>query len=182
MLRTAQSLADLMERVAARDRPAFAELYQASSAKLYGIILRILQRRAVADEILQEVYVKIWERAADFDRSRASPITWMATIARNRALDEARRGASVALDDLPEADEHPAPAEDPLAGRERSEDLARLMRCLQGLDPDKRKLVLLAYYRGLSREALGKKFAVPTSTIKTWLHRSLAQVRTCLEE
>ena len=84
-------LVRLLAEVAARDRAAFAALYNLTSAKLYGVILRISRRRDLADEVMQEVYVKIWERAADFDPARASPIAWMAAIARNRALDELRR-------------------------------------------------------------------------------------------
>ena len=100
---TAQSLGLLLQRIAARDRPAFAMLYSATSAKLYGIVLRILKRRDIAEEVLQDVYVKIWERAGDFEAGRASPITWMATIARNRAIDEVRRRAPVSIEDAPEA-------------------------------------------------------------------------------
>ena len=84
-------LSELLAQVARRDRQAFAAMYAATSAKLFGIIVRILGRRDLAEEVLQEVYVKIWERAGDFDPSRASPITWLATIARNRALDEIGR-------------------------------------------------------------------------------------------
>lgn len=179
MQQTAQSLSDLMDRVARRDSEAFAALYQATSAKLYGIVLRILAQRALADEILQEVYVKIWQRAADFDRSRASPITWMATIARNRALDEVRR--KVPLEDLPEMPDIAGETLDPLANRERTEDLSRLMGCLDALDRERRELVLLAYYRGMSRETLATRFGAPAATIKTWLHRSIRQLRTCLD-
>jgi RNA polymerase sigma-70 factor (ECF subfamily) len=180
MLQSAQSLSEIMKKVAARDRQAFAILYEATSAKLYGIILRILSSRAIADEILQEVYVKIWERAADFDTTRASPITWMAAIARNRALDEVRRKSPLSIEDTPETMELADVFEDPLAKQERTEELAHLLSCLDGLDQEKRKLVLMAYYRGMSRDALAQKFNAPVATIKTWLHRSLIQLRTCL--
>ena len=78
-----QDISALLQRVARQDRAAFAEVYRTTSAKLYGVVLRILHRRDIADEVLQEVYVKIWERAADFNPDRASPISWMAAIARN---------------------------------------------------------------------------------------------------
>src|SRR5262245_24007448 len=94
---TAATLVSLLERVAARDRQAFSALYTATSAKLYGIILRIARRRDIADEVLQEVYVQIWQRAAHYDASKGSPITWMVAIARNRALDEARRKKAVSI-------------------------------------------------------------------------------------
>ncbi len=174
-------LTRLMARIAARDTAAFAALYKQTSAKLYGVVARILTRGDVASDVLQEAYVRIWEKAGDFDPVKGSPLAWMATIARNRALDEVRRVRPVSLEDQPEGFEPAAEEIDPLGARERSEGLARLINCLKGLDDEKRAIVLLAYYRGLSREALAKRFGRPVPTIKTWLHRSLAQLRDCLE-
>jgi RNA polymerase sigma-70 factor (ECF subfamily) len=176
----AQDLAALMTRVASRDRTAFAALYRQTQAKLYGVIVRIVSRRDLAGEILQEAYMRIWEKAADFDPAKGSPIAWMATIARNRALDEARRARPVAIEDMADGFDPAAEEVDPLASRERSERLAALMRCLETLDPEKRDIVLLAYYRGASREALAKRFDRPAPTIKTWLRRSLSDLRDCL--
>ena len=173
-------LAQLLARVAARDRAAFATLYKQTQAKLYGVVARILVRSDLAGEVLQEAYVRIWQKAGDFDSAKGSPIAWMATIARNRALDEVRRVKPLALEDMPESFEPAAEEVDPLGSRERSEQLAALMRCLAQLDEEKRQIVLLAYYRGASREALSKRFERPVPTIKTWLHRSLAQLRDCL--
>ncbi|HSU98509.1 MAG TPA: sigma-70 family RNA polymerase sigma factor [Roseiarcus sp.] len=173
-------LARLMARIAARDPAAFAALYKQTSAKLYGVVARILTRGDVAADVLQEAYVRVWEKAGDFDPAKGSALGWMAAIARNRALDEVRRVRPVSLEDQPEGFEPVAEEVDPLAARERSEGLARLVDCLKGLDDEKRAIVLLAYYRGLSREALAKRFGRPVPTIKTWLHRSLAQLRDCL--
>jgi RNA polymerase sigma-70 factor, ECF subfamily len=173
-------LAELLGRIAARDAPAFAALYRETSAKLYGVIARILPRADAAADALQEAYVRIWQKAGEFDPARGSPLAWMATIARNRALDEVRRVRPASLEDLPESFEPAAEEIDPLAARDRSERLAALISCLQALEEEKRAVVLLAYYRGLSREALAQRFGRPTSTIKTWLHRSLAQIRDCL--
>ncbi|HEV3044333.1 MAG TPA: sigma-70 family RNA polymerase sigma factor [Roseiarcus sp.] len=173
-------LAALMKRIADRDRAAFAALYRQTQAKLYGVIVRIVSRRDLAGEILQEAYVRIWERAADYDPAKGSPIAWMATIARNRALDEVRRARPIAIEDMPESFDPAGEEIDPLAARERSETLAALMRCLAALDPEKRQIVLLAYYRGSSREALAKRFDRPVPTIKTWLRRSLNDLRDCL--
>jgi len=171
---------DLLTRVAAADQQAFATLYDATSAKLYGIILRILRRRDLADEILQEVYVKIWERAADFDPRRGSPITWMATIARNRALDEVRRHSHASIEDTPEALSVASEEPLPLQLAETAEDVRRLKECLDKLDPKRRDMVVLAYMNGSSREELSQQFGHPVATIKTWLHRSIAQLRSCL--
>ncbi|MGC2786201.1 MAG: sigma-70 family RNA polymerase sigma factor [Roseiarcus sp.] len=173
-------LTQLLARIAARDTTAFAALYKQTSAKLYGVVARILKRSDVAADVLQEVYVRVWEKAGEFDSAKGSALAWMATIARNRALDEVRRVRPVSLEDQ-QGFEPAAEAVDPLGARERSEGLARLIDCLQGLDEEKRAMVLLAYYRGLSREALAKRFGRPVPTIKTWLHRSLAQLRDCLK-
>jgi RNA polymerase sigma-70 factor (ECF subfamily) len=180
MRMTPALLAEQLVRVASGDRAAFATVYQATSAKLYGIILRISMRRDVADELLQDVYVKIWERARDFDPSRASPITWMATIARNRALDEARKTRPQSLDQMPEALEIKDPG---MLASDRLEivsEIERLNHCLEQLDPQRRDIVKLAYLDGLSREELSERFGHPVATIKTWLHRSLKQLKTCL--
>jgi RNA polymerase sigma-70 factor, ECF subfamily len=174
-------LGDLLRRVATRDAAAFSALYKQTSAKLYGVVARILTRGDVAADVLQEAYVRIWEKAGDFDPVKGSPLAWMATIARNRALDEVRRVRPVSLEDQPEGFEPAAEEIDPLAARERSEGLTALVDCLKALDEEKRAVVLLAYYRGLSREALAKRFGRPVPTIKTWLHRSLAQLRDCLK-
>jgi RNA polymerase sigma-70 factor (ECF subfamily) len=179
-MRASENIAELMARVAEKDRAAFAALYRATCAKMLGTALRILRRRDLAEDILQEVYAKIWDRAGDFDASKASPITWMATIVRNRALDELRRKAPLPVEDLPEGFEPAAEAREPLAERERSEGLRLLLACLDKLDPQKRQMVLLAYYHGASRETLAQRYAAPVATIKTWLHRSLAQLRACL--
>ena len=180
MLSSTEELVAVLARVAARDAAAFEILYRATSPKLYGVILRILVRRSVADEILQEVYVKIWERAGDYDASKASPITWMATIARNRALDEVRRVSVARTDSWPEHLDVAGDDAHPLESTERSQALVKLMTCLDGLDPEKRRMVLLAYYHGMSRETLGQRFNRPVPTVKTWLHRSLTQLRQCM--
>lgn len=175
-------LVSLLARVAEHDNAAFAALYDASAAKLYAVALRILRDRDLADDIVQDVFVKIWNKAGDFNPEIASPITWMATITRNRALDEVRRrGARVfvgdaVLDGL-ESDDVPA-----LALLERQEDVDKLKRCLEGLEVEKRKMVRLAYLDGMSREELAEKFDRPEGTIKTWLRRSLMQLKGCLDE
>jgi RNA polymerase sigma-70 factor, ECF subfamily len=177
---TSEEIGVLMARVARKDRGAFAELYRATSAKLFATALRILRRRDLAEEVLQEAYAKIWEHAGDYDIAKASPITWMVAIVRNRALDEVRRKAPMSVEDLPDGMDLAADTVDPLASRERGERLQRLLACLDQLDPQKRQMVLLAYYHGASREALSQRYAAPVATVKTWLHRSLAQLRLCL--
>lgn len=177
---TPPEITQLLARVAQRDREAFKLVYGATSSKLYGIVLRILHRRDLADEVLQEVYVKIWERAGDFDSGRASPITWMATIARNRALDEARRKKPASIEEHPELLNVPSDDEPALDLVLKGEVGRKLAACLTLLEPERRQIVVLAYCDGLSRDELGARFGQPANTIKTWLRRSLAQLKTCL--
>lgn len=182
MLQQNRDLVDLLDRVAKRDRDAFEGLYRATSAKLYGVVIGLLIRRSLADEALQEIYARIWERAGDFDPAKGSPIAWMAAIARNRALDELRRMKAAPVTPLPEGFDMPAETVDPLDAMEGHERLTALMACLDRLDTEKREAVLLAYYRGCSREALSQRYGRPVATIKTWLHRSLIQLRLCLSQ
>lgn len=180
MLASSTDIAALLDRVAGGDRSAFAALYEATAPKLYGIVLRILRRRDVADEVVQDVYVKIWQRAGDFDPSRASPITWMATVARNRALDEARRVRVPTVSDDGAMERVPDPARSPLAQAAAAEDLRRLDGCIGELEAERGQMVRLAYLDGLSRQELADRFGQPVGTVKTWLHRSLKQLRDCL--
>lgn len=180
MLEPSRDLVDLLDRVASRDRDAFEALYRATSAKLYGVVIGILVRRSLADEALQDVYARIWERAGDFDPGKGSPVAWMAAIARNRALDELRRVQAAPVHPLPDGFDAAADGLDPLETMEANDRLRTLVECLDRLDDEKREAVLLAYYRGLSREALSRRYGRPVATIKTWLHRSLLQLRLCL--
>lgn len=177
---SAADLRPILKRVAAGDRNAFAELYNRTSLKLFGITWRILKRRELAEEVVQEAYYKIWENAHKFDPEKASPITWMAAIARNRALDEVRRREFTFVADTSEAVEVADPDRLPSEQVEISDELARLEVCLEGLDADRRDAIRLAYFDGLSRKDLAEKFGQPVGTIKTWLHRGLKQLRDCL--
>src|SRR5579863_6784453 len=134
VMEAAADLSELLARTARRDREAFRALYRATSAKLMGVIARILNHGDMAREVLQEAYVRIWEKAGDFDPAKGSALAWMATIARNRALDEVRRVRPASLEGMPEGFEPVGDSEDPLAARDRSERLTALLRCLQGLD------------------------------------------------
>ena len=112
-------LTHLLRRVAARAAAGFAALDKQTSAKLYGVVARILARSVVAADVLQEVYERVWEKAGEFDPVKGSAVAWMATIARNRALDEVRRVRPASLEDQPESFEPTADEVDPLAARER---------------------------------------------------------------
>lgn len=173
-------LVALMRAVAARDETAFKQLYERSSAKLFAIVRRIAVSEAAAEEALQEAWVRIWNHADRFDPALASPITWMTTIARHAAIDAVRKGAervsrtAAALDEeLAEKLPAPGAATDGLTG-------LQLQRCLEGLDGERRGMVLLAYSYGYSREELSRRFDKPVATVKTILRRSLIALKECL--
>ena len=174
-----QALVAALHRVAGGDREAFAFVYEATSLKLYGIVVRILGRSGVADEVLQEVFVRVWQRAGEFDPAAGSPITWMAAIARNLAIDEARRKTARSIEDFPEVLQLPG-SDDPSARQEQSEELDRLAACLDRLQPERKQLVLLAYYYGMTRQEISARLDRPAATVKTWLRRSLAQLKDCM--
>jgi RNA polymerase sigma-70 factor (ECF subfamily) len=177
---TQAELVWLLAAVAKGDQAAFERLYGATRAKLYGVLLRILGKPELADDVMQETYLKVWKMAGKFDPTIASPITWMVAIARNRAIDIVRKKADVSVEDSPEAMGVAAEAPPPLARREMTEELRRLLSCLGKLDAEKQRIVLLAYYSGWSREQLAQKLDIPVNTIKTWLRRSLLEIRECM--
>lgn len=177
---TQAELVELLAAVAKRDAVAFERLYVATRAKLYGVLLRILGRPELADEVMQETYLKVWKMADKFNPAIATPITWMVALARNRAIDIVRKKGETSIEDEPQALEIAAETPTPLARREMTEELKRLLSCLGKLDPEKQRIVLLAYYSGWSRDQLAKKLDIPVNTIKTWLRRSLLEIRGCM--
>jgi RNA polymerase sigma-70 factor, ECF subfamily len=176
---TQAELVWLLAAVAKGDRAAFERLYDATRAKIYGVLLRILSRASLADDVMRETYLRVWIMAGKFDPTAASPMTWMVAIARNRAIDIVRRSGNVLIDETPEA-LAAAEAPPPLARRDMTEELKKLLACLGRLDPEKQRIVLLAYYSGWSREQLAEKLDIPLTTIKTWLRRSLLEIRACM--
>jgi RNA polymerase sigma-70 factor (ECF subfamily) len=175
-------LKDLLAACAQRDRAAFSRLYQSTSAKLYGVAVRILRREDWAEEVLQECYVSIWTHAPEYRPALAAPMTWMTSIVRNRCLDWLRRPrAEVADEDgaLVESAESDNPG--PLAELERAKDARALARCLQGLEAKQRQAIALAFYDGLSHSELASHLREPLGTVKTWVRRGLLRLKSCLE-
>lgn len=176
---TPAELVWVIAAVAMGDEGAFERLYVATRAKLYGVVLRILRRQDLAEQVIQDTYVKVWHSAGQFNPAVSSPITWLTSIARNRAIDVLRKAGEPSVDERPSA-EAVTDSADPLARREMTEELKRLLECVGRLDADRQKLVLLAYYNGWSREQLAQNFSSPVSTVKTRLRSSLMDMRECL--
>jgi RNA polymerase sigma-70 factor (ECF subfamily) len=176
---TSPELVWLLAAVAKGDEAALERLYRATRPKLYGVVLRILRRADLADEVMQETYLRVWSTAGQFDPV-SSPVTWMLAIARNRAIDLVRRKQETFIEEEPDVMEVADVGPDPLTGREMNEAFKRLLACMGRLDEERRRLVLLAYYSGWSRDQLAAEFDKPVNTIKTWLRRALFEIRECL--
>ncbi len=174
-------IVDLLGEVARGDRQAFASLYQRTSAKLYGICLRILRSESEAQDVLQEVYVSVWQKAARFDEARASPITWLAVLARNRSIDRLRRPA-FSTEGIEAAQEVEDGAPSALEMMEQAEDAARLNRCLGELDERPRAMIRAAFLDGATYPELAAREGVPLGTMKSWIRRNLQRLRGCLEQ
>jgi RNA polymerase sigma-70 factor (ECF subfamily) len=179
MTNPSDDIASFIARTALRDRAAFRELYSRTSSKLFGVTLRILKDRAEAEEALQEVYVKIWQRADRYVAGAYSPISWLVAIARNHSLDvlRARKPVSDDIDlALDIADGGPDPEQATIDKGERK----RIDGCLDELEDDKADCVRGAYLDGFSYEELASRHSVPLNTMRTWLRRSLLKLRECL--
>ncbi|MCT2558886.1 sigma-70 family RNA polymerase sigma factor [Tsuneonella sp. YG55] len=175
-------LAAALVRLGAGDKAALEQVYRATSAKLFGICLRILGDRKEAEDTLQEVYLTLWRRADRFDPARASPITWIAVLARNRAIDRLRRkrtlGPAVPVEAAREvADETPS-AEDSLI---EDEGQARIHHCLETLESAQRSGIKEAFFGGFTYADLAQRAGIPLGTMKSRIRRGLARLKTCLE-
>lgn len=175
-------LAVALDEVARGRRDALRTVYEMTSAKLFGVCLRISQDRELAEDVLQEVYLKIWNRAGRFDPERASPITWLCTIARNAAIDRCRaapRTLTVPVADAAAiADDRPS-ALDLIEGEQ---ERARVFDCLDALDDKPRRAIRAAFFDGVTYAQLADQMAVPLGTMKSWVRRGLAQMKACLSD
>ncbi len=177
---TETTLANLLTRIAAQDRAAFRALYAAASAKLFGTLLRILGNRAEAEDALQEVFTRVWLRAGRYDPEKGQPMTWLIAITRNHAIDRLRARADVTMaDGEAEAivDRKPS-VETSLI---KQGEARRIVDCMGQLEPDRARAVQGAYLGGLSYQQLADNHAVPINTMRTWLRRSLASLRECMD-
>jgi RNA polymerase sigma-70 factor (ECF subfamily) len=175
-------LAAALVRIAAGDRAALRMVYQDTSAKLFGVCLRILKDKSEAEDVLQDVYVTVWQKATGFDPARASPITWLVAIARNRAIDRLRRSAVMRRTEPIEAADavcDPAPAA--VEHIELAQQHERLTRCLEELEARQSAAIRAAFLDGATYEELAQRMSVPLGTMKSWIRRGLLKLRACLE-
>ncbi len=175
------ALSAALKRVAGGDQAALRFVYDQTSAKLFGVCLRILKSEVEAEDVLQEVYLTVWRKAGGFDETRASPITWLAAMARNRAIDRLRATGSRRRDIGLDGFESQDPSPSALAGLEASEDVHRLQHCLGELEERQANVLRTAFFEGLTYEALARRLETPLGTVKGWIRRSLMRLRVCLE-
>lgn len=176
----------LLSRVALGDRRAFRSLYDATSASLFGVAIRILNRRDRAEEVIQDAFVNVWQRAATYSRATSQPMTWLTAIVRNRALDMLRSESARPVESLHDeedgsihetADERP----DPLGLLERAVDETRIRDCLGDIQGPQRQCLALAYYHGLSHSEVAARLVAPIGSVKVWIRRGLARLKLCLD-
>jgi len=175
------ALVEALIRTGQEDRDAFRAVYRMTSAKLFGICLRICGDRQGAEDVLHDVYLTIWNRAGAYQPGRASPISWLATIARNRAIDWRRRQARGRVVPVEEADhiaDGAAAQDDVMLADEAN---ARLHHCLQGIEGRQRSAIRSAFFGGLTYAELAERQAVPLGTMKSWVRRGLLALRGCLD-
>jgi RNA polymerase sigma-70 factor (ECF subfamily) len=167
----------LLAAVARGDAAAFERLYATTCGKVYGAVVRILRRHDLAADAMEEIYLQIWGNVGEFDPALSDPVAWMIAIARRRAIDLARRSDANGNDNPVLAE-----AESPgvLPRRDMPEELKRVLTCIGRLDPDRQRMLLLAYYGAFTRDQLAAKLDMPANLLKASLQRSLFELEQCL--
>lgn len=175
-----------LARVALGDRAAFERVYQATSAHLFGVALRILNRRDAAEDVLQEAFVSVWHHAGSYQAANSQPMTWLISIVRNKALDVVRSAAVRHETSMPAGND----GEEIDFADERPGALALLMQgaealairgCMEALDASHRQSLALAYYHGMSHSEVAAHLRAPLGSVKAWVRRGLERLKRCLE-
>lgn len=173
-------LRQLLAQCALGDRRAFETLYRSVGPRLHGVALRFMGRTDLAEEVLQESFVRIWNNASRYEAHLSAPLTWMINITRNQAIDQLRKHRERPLTDLEQdtlPDESPSVHEQLNSAREAN----ALNRCLETLESMQRQSITVAYFQGLSCTELAGHLATPLGTVKSWIRRGLERLRRCLE-
>jgi RNA polymerase sigma-70 factor, ECF subfamily len=182
MVDPTDDLARLLAAAGRGDDKAFARLYELTSAKLFGVALRLLRRRDWAEDVLQECFVNIWNHATEYNRAKAQPLTWMTTIVRNRCLDWLRRPqVEEPAEDESVLENIPDQVSGPLQRLVESAAAKSIFSCMKRLTAKERQSIALAYFHGLTHSELAAQLREPLGTVKTYVRRALQQLKECLE-
>ncbi|VVO02603.1 RNA polymerase sigma factor [Pseudomonas fluorescens] len=176
----ADQLRQLLAQCSLGDRRAFETLYHRAAPRLHGVALRFMGRRDLAEDVLQESFVRIWNNASRYQPQLSAPLTWMINITRNQAVDQLRKHRERPLNELEEqalVDEGPS-AHDLLS---RAREASALNRCLEHLEGMQRQSITIAYFQGLSCAELAEQLAAPLGSVKSWIRRGMERLRRCLE-
>jgi RNA polymerase sigma-70 factor (ECF subfamily) len=178
-------LQQLLARTALGDRAAFRGLYEACAPRLLGVALRLLNRRDLAEDVVQEAFVSVWRQAGSYTAAASTPMTWLTAIVRNRALDLLRgetRQPTEALDDAEDGSHRQLPDDrpNPLGLLEQAAEALSIRGCLAAIDGPQKQCLALAYYHGLSHSELAEHLGSPVGSVKVWLRRGLERLRRCL--
>lgn len=184
-----EELAALIERIAGRDRKAFEELYRLTSRKMFAVALRIVREPGMAQDVLQDSYIRLWRYAHTFNSKLSAPETWLHQVVRNRALDlvtqQSQTVTSISLDQFADSDDGPSDFQLEVGGMtaDRQDDNAKVMQaCVQRLDGKYRQVLTLAYTHGMSHAEISEHLDVPLGTVKTWARRGLIELKTVYEQ
>ena len=176
----ADQLRQLLAQCSLGNRQAFETLYRSVSPRLHGVALRFMGRKDLAEEVLQESFVRIWYNASRYEAHLSAPMTWMVNITRNLAIDQLRKHREQPLNEGQEdatADESPSAHEQLDSEREA----LALNRCLDSLEGMQRQSISVAYFQGLSCSELAEHLAAPLGSVKSWIRRGMERLRRCLE-
>ena len=176
-----ENLDHLLLAIAGGDNAAFESLYRTTSSKLFGICLRVLPQRAEAEEVLQEVFMAIWRKAEMFDARRASAMTWLSMMTRNKAIDRLRANAGTRPAGGRSNSTNWKATPRPSTAPKSAQDQERIEVCLDELEAPRRKLVRIAFFEGATYEELAERSGNPLGTVKSWIRRSLLKLKACLE-
>lgn len=174
-------LVDALVRTGQGDRSAFETLYRATSAKLFGVCLRIFPERSEAEEALQDAYLTIWNRASAFQPGRASPISWLVAVTRNRAIDRLRASGKAKFVGVEEAGEVPDPCPRADAQLFAASEDQTLHGCIEGLETRDAHFIRSAFIGGATYAQLADAEGAPLATVKSRIRRALIKLRTCME-
>ena len=174
--------AELLQKTAEGDQLAFKQLYEQTSPKLMSLCLRLMKTEALAEDVLQEGFIKIWDKADTYTTGKGKAMTWMSTVIRNKGLDKLRslktKPAETEIEyegiEFASTELKPDDLED------MSQDIQGLMTCLNKLKPDQKECILLSYYYGHTHQELAEKLDKPLGTIKAWIRRGLEDLRPCM--